>query len=159
MKSRLVCFVVMITFGSAFLLLCLSDNFDDPRVLPAMDFLEYWSAGRVLANGGNPYDGAAMMSVQTSAGREGNDPVMMWNPPWTLPICMILGWFPWRISQCVWLQINLVCILFSSIRLWTLYRGADDNKLLVMLSGLAFTPTFYILFFDYFFKVLELFRS
>jgi hypothetical protein len=52
------------------------------------DFVEYWSAARVHAAGGNPYDGAQLLPLQRDAlGEPGRtEAVMLWTPPWTLSV-------------------------------------------------------------------------
>ncbi len=84
----------------------------DPSVFPPDDFVEYWAAGRLNAGGSNPYDGSLLLPLERDAGRDTDEPVMMWNPPWTLPAAMMIGSFPWRMGQMIWLKkgfLNLYC--------------------------------------------------
>ena len=56
------------------------------------DFVQYWSACRLLEGGINPYDAAAMHQVQKTAGVNWHQPVMMWNPPPALGLlCPMMG--------------------------------------------------------------------
>ena len=58
----------------------------DAGKIPLYDFIEYWSASRVLVQGGNPYDSAELLAAQRGAGWVDPKPIMMWNPPWTFPL-------------------------------------------------------------------------
>ncbi len=61
----------------------------DTRILPPDDFVEYWAAGRLNAQGQNPYDPGLLMPLEVAAGRPLEQAILMWNPPWTLthPAC------------------------------------------------------------------------
>jgi len=58
-----------------------------PTARPAgvRDFVEYWSASRLLLNGGNPYAPDELLQLQRSVGWGSGTALIMWNPPWTLP--------------------------------------------------------------------------
>ena len=63
----------------------------DPSIFPPDDFVEYWAAGRLNATGQNPYDGELLLPLEREAGRDTDEPIMMWNPPWTLTLVMPFG--------------------------------------------------------------------
>jgi hypothetical protein len=50
-----------------------------------IDALEYWSANQLADNNMNPYSGSEMFKLQRSI-LPMSEPIMMWNPPWTLSI-------------------------------------------------------------------------
>src|SRR5688500_2474591 len=76
----------------------------DARVFRPVDFMESQTAGRATLAGQNPYDGAVLYPYQVdiqatlpTAAEAGPgeatryaDPIMMWNPPWTLPLTLPL---------------------------------------------------------------------
>src|SRR2546430_16338135 len=75
----------------------------DPTIWPPDDFIEYWAAARLTLDGQNPYDPAQLLPLQRANGRQTDDAVMMWNPPWALAVVLPLGLFPAREAQLLWL--------------------------------------------------------
>jgi hypothetical protein len=133
--------------------------FDDARVFRPVDFMEYQTAGRATLAGENPYDGAVMYRYQSEiqaklpAEGEGDpgdatryaDPIMMWNPPWTLPLTLPLGAMHWRIGQLLWAVAQLVSVVASAAMLWRLF-GGDSAKVTVAVGlAVAFAPTLFLL--------------
>jgi hypothetical protein len=70
---------------------------------------------------------------------------MMWNPPWTLPLTMLLAQFPWRLGQLLWLAANLAAVAGSALLLWRLYAGEWKRAGLAVVVALAFAPTPFLL--------------
>ncbi len=108
--------------------------------LQMYDFVEYWAAGRLLASGDNPYDGDRMHALERAAGRT-EDGILMWNPPWTLPLVLPFGLLPVRAAHLLWLTLQLAVLVFSADRLWLLYSGDGERRWVAWLLGLAFLPT------------------
>jgi hypothetical protein len=126
-----------------------------PGVFPPKDFTEYWSAAKVLAAGGDPYNGAELLPVQRQlaeelARKEGKEPepegkvVSLWTPPWTLPFYAPLGWLPFEAARGVWLFLQLT-LLFASVELLRrTYGGAESRWFVPHLVAFAFAPTFWM---------------
>jgi hypothetical protein len=114
-------------------------------VLPPDDFIEYWAAGRLNVTGQDPYAPAALLALETAAGRVTDQAVMMWNPPWTLALVMPLGLLPARPAQLLWLLLNFVAILYSADCLWRLYGGRTDRRWIAWLLGIGYVPTIFVL--------------
>ncbi len=91
---------------------------DDTNLLRPVDYMEYWSAGRATLAGQNPYDGEVLYSHQRQIGNESGAALMMWNPPWTLPLTMAIGTIPWRLGQLVWFALNMAAVLASPAIAW-----------------------------------------
>lgn len=108
--------------------------------LPLRDFVEYWAAGRLLAAGENPYDVERVAELERLAGRD-EDAILMWNPPWTLPLVLPLGWLPVRAAHAVWLAAMLAALVACAELLWRHYRGPADGRLLAHLLAWTFVPT------------------
>ena len=91
-----------------------------PGVFPPKDFTEYWSAARVMASGGDPYNGAELLPVQREALNEPDlkQAVSLWTPPWTLPLYAPLGWLPYPAARWVWLAAQLALVFVSVELLW-----------------------------------------
>jgi hypothetical protein len=80
------------------------------------DFISYWAAGQQLVHGENPYDRAAILSLEHSAGLEGDRPLMMRNPPFALFLALPLGLVHARTGAVLWLLV-LMASLVASVRL------------------------------------------
>src|SRR5262245_49181836 len=70
--------------------------------LPLHDFVEYWAAGRLLLGGQNPYDADLVHELERQVGRT-DEGILMWNPPWSLPLVLPLGLMGVRTAHLVWL--------------------------------------------------------
>jgi hypothetical protein len=104
------------------------------------DFYEYWAAGRLLAEGRNPYDLEAMEELQREAGRA-EDPILMWNPPWALPLVLPLGLLDLRTAHLVWLVFHLVVLIVGADLTWHLYGGPPERRWVALLLAATFVPT------------------
>jgi len=120
--------------------------FRDPALWPPDDFVEYYSAGQLNAQGRNPYDADLLLPIQQAAASSWpTEAVMMWNPPWTLPFIMPLGSIPPRLSLFIFLMLSLACILVSVDGTWREYGGNPKYRLLVCVVALFFLPTMFVL--------------
>jgi len=118
--------------------------YDDRSIWPPDDYIEYWSAGRLNLQGENPYSKVKLFPLQIEGGRElksVDDAVMMWNPPWTLPLVMPLGVLPSRLGQFAWLGVNLAIAAASALLLWNAFDGAKSKRWLAIVLSLGFIPT------------------
>lgn len=115
----------------------------DPAFLPQWDFLQYWAAGRLNASGENPYDPERLGALQRD-NRSDAVPILMWNPPWSLPLVTPFGLLPVRTAQLAWLAAQLAAVVVCADRLWRVYGGPASGRLWVPLLGLTFYPFMYI---------------
>lgn len=119
-----------------------SSRWDDPTFFPPDDYVEYWAASTLNVNNRNPYSGANLSELQKPI-RE-DVPVMMWNPPYTLTFVLPLGFCHWRVGQALWLGVSLFALLFSTNRLWTIYKGPSEYRWLAFVLALTFLPTLFL---------------
>jgi hypothetical protein len=117
----------------------------DPTIWPPDDFVEYWAAAKLTLNGQNPYDESLLVPLQQAAGRDTNDAIMMWNPPWSFPAVLPLGLLPAREAQLLWLLIHLVTMGFCADRLWILLGGDRSRRGIAQGLALLFLPTVFAL--------------
>ena len=108
---------------------------------PLDDFVEYWAAGTLTLAGGNPYDPAAMLQEQRTVGWTAPSAVMMYNPPWTLPLASLLSLMPFSVARSVWLPLQLLIVLWCAIRLWIIYGGEHRFALRAAGVALLWMPT------------------
>ena len=109
------------------------------------DFVEYWSASRLLLNGGNPYAPDQLLQLQRSVGWGSGAALIMWNPPWTLPFTLPFGLLNFNLSQFAWLFSQLLLILICTQALANLYGGASTNCRIEWCVALSFVPTVFVL--------------
>ena len=104
------------------------------------DFVEYWAAARVLLAGGNPYSPAAILTAEMPAGFAGKRPLLMWNPPWTLPVILPFGALSYGRASACWLLLNLVIVFACADCLWQEYGGDTRRRWLAWLLAASFFP-------------------
>jgi hypothetical protein len=104
------------------------------------DFVQYWSAGRLNLTSGNPYDPSQLGQLQVQTGIVDDEPILMWNPPWMLPIAMAFASLEFEISRLIWFIFNLVLIFISINITWQLYGGSPELKWIGWLVGFTFVP-------------------
>ena len=120
-----------------------SDSAGSPYSSP--HFLEYWAASRLLIQGGNPYSPAELLTIQQTAGWGRGEPVIMWNPPWTLWFTLPFGLFDFELGRFVWLLVQVFLILFSAQNLWRLYANAPAATRLPFVLAVTFVSAFFCL--------------
>jgi hypothetical protein len=128
-------------FGGFFVL----KRLEDPGVWPPDDYVEYWAAGRLNLTGQNPYSAEQLLPLERYAGRDTDEAIMMWNPPWTLTLVMPLGALPPRVGQLIWLVLNLLAIGLSAHLLWQAFGGRRDKIWIGFAVALSFLPSLFTL--------------
>jgi hypothetical protein len=113
--------------------------------LPLYDFAEYWAAGRLLAGGENPYDPARVGELEREAGRDG-EPLLMWNPPWTLPLVLPFGLLPARVAHLLWLLLSFGTVLAAADAAWIEFGGRSEGRGVAWFLAFSFVPTFLTLY-------------
>ncbi len=111
--------------------------------IQADDFVEYWAAGRLNVNGGNPYDPEQLLPLQIAVGRTQGVPVMMWNPPWLLTFFMPLSLLNFQISRSIWYFVQFGILLWCGDTLWKLFNGENKTRWISWLIVFTFIPTIY----------------
>ena len=109
------------------------------------DFQEYWAASRLYLTGGNPYSPEQLMALERSIGWKHDIPVILWNPPWTLPFILLFGIPAYTIARLLWLIFNVALVIFCSDCLWRFYGGVAKYRWLAWAIGATFVPTLWVL--------------
>ena len=109
------------------------------------DFVEYWGASRLLLSGRNPYSPTELLSIEKTVGWPSAEPLMMWNPPWTLSFVLPFGLLDFTQGQFIWLLAHVSCILISTQALWRINGQAAAGAWTSWLLGLTFVPTVFVL--------------
>jgi hypothetical protein len=110
------------------------------------DFLEYWASARLLLSGGNPYSAEQQLALQHSIVGDAHQPLMMWNPPWTLMFILPFGLVSFSLGHFLWSMLILATLLFCSAQLWRLYGGPANRYWVAWLACLSIAPTYLTLY-------------
>ena len=128
-----------------FILFQLSSLLLSKQIIEVDDFVEYWAAGRLNLTGGNPYSPEQLLPLQLYAGRTFNVPVMMWNPPYTLPLVMPFGALEYRLSRFLWFLLHIALIVGCASFIWRFYQGSPARTWIAWLVAFSFIPTLFTL--------------
>jgi hypothetical protein len=109
------------------------------------DFVEYWSAARLFAQHGNPYAPDELLVLQRAAGWGGIQPLVMWNPPWTLLFLAPFGLLSFTVGQFLWLLFHVCLILISAQHLWRIYSNSGQTSRLSWVVTLTFMAAIFVL--------------
>lgn len=81
------------------------------------DFVEYWSAGKLFVERANPYSPPTILAIEKSRGFAPADPLIMLNPPWSMPLVAPLGLLPAFDALLLWICACAACIAASVVLL------------------------------------------
>jgi len=132
--------VGLLIAGLGVLIPLTSDVFTHPEFLRLDDFVEYWSAGKLTLQRGNPYDPSQMEALQREIGRTQDVPIMMWNPPWTLALVMPFSLLPYQMSRTLWFLAAVSAIFLCADWLWRFYGGSERFRWVSWLVAFTFGP-------------------
>jgi len=108
------------------------------KVFQYDDFLEYWAAGRLNLQGLNPYSAGLTSAMQQALGR--TTPVMMFNPPYALPLVAPFSLLPYPVGRMLWFLASVLAIGVSAAWLWELTGGSRSRLLVVWIVVFMFSP-------------------
>jgi Glycosyltransferase family 87 len=111
------------------------------RSIAVDDFVEYWTAGRLLLAGQNPYSPSRIHDLEKVQGLQEPNPLMMWNPPWTLTLLIPLSFLSYEVSRIFWLYLNFGVVFLSANLLWKLYGGDPRLRAVPLVLTLSYFPT------------------
>ncbi len=143
-RAALVIFagIVIVVLGA----IQLAKLAEDRTLFRPNDFVEYWTAGRLLLDGADPYDPDRLVPMQKAMHDGIIKAVMMWNPPWTLPLTIPFAALSWRLAQFLWLAVQLAALLISVDLLWRIYGGPARLRWVSWALALTFAPSIFLLF-------------
>ena len=112
-----------------------------PALFSANDFVQYWSASRLNRGGGNPYDANQLLVLQRSVGWDEELALMMWNPPWAIPLVTPFGWLPYDLAHTVWVLASLVAVIVAAYLSWDIYKPQSRRHAVALVLAFLFLPT------------------
>jgi hypothetical protein len=105
------------------------------------DFLAYWSAVRLLATGGNPYDPLALRTLERDTrpgrGEEYGRAFASWNPPWLLVVLLPFGLMPFDLAVLVWKLCSIGLIVAASALTWRMLTEPADRRGILLVAGVS----------------------
>lgn len=141
----LVCSVLVCSAGLVGVAKAADQVAADSRETGVRDFVEYWSASRLLLNQGNPYSPDQLLGLQRSVGWDSDAALIMWNPPWTLPFTLPFGLLNFNPAQFAWLFSHLLMILVCTQALAKTYGSSSGSCWIEWCVALSFVPTIFVL--------------
>ena len=106
-----------------------------------VDFTQYWAAARLLLQRQNPYDAVLLLAAERAAGWAKHEPILMWNPPWTLALALPYAALPFGTAAKAWLITNILLVLACGVLLWRAFAPLDAGRLwLGGIAAVAFVP-------------------
>ena len=107
------------------------------------DFAIYWVAGKKVLAGGNPYAPEHLL-LQQQIWFRGNEPLVLRNPPWALPVIIPFALLDYAPAQKIWLLFGLAAIITSVYWLSRLY-GNKHNPRVGWIAAATFLPVAVVL--------------
>ena len=144
MKSWLRQILAILLLGvSLILLFHLSPILMREEIVTGDDFVQYWLAGQLNLQGVDPYSPEHLRPVQLQVGWRQTVPLMMWNPPWTLPLIMPFAALDYPYARLLWFLVQTALLFFSATFIWRLYGGSPNRSWVAWLIAFTFYPTLY----------------
>ena len=103
------------------------------------DLVEYWAAGAQLVHHQNPYDIPSDLRLESFAGADFSSPLVIFNPPFILPLLAPLGLMSAKAASEFWLTLNLAAL---GVSLWLIWQTNGKPPATLLLLGLLFAPVF-----------------
>jgi hypothetical protein len=108
--------------------------------LPVYDFMTYWAAGRLFLTHGNPYSASAIYAIERALGWNYQEPLVLLNPPWALPIVSWFALLPYHAARAVWLGASLLLESVSAVALWRYFGGDRRRQWMALALVVTFLP-------------------
>ena len=109
------------------------------------DFVEYWAAARLFIEGRNPYSPAELHELERTAGWSGEKALIMWNPPWILPLLLPLGYLSFTAAQGLWLLLQVGALLIAAQMFAATYDPQGKSVRLCWILAISFVSSVFVL--------------
>jgi len=110
--------------------------------LPVNDYTLYWSSSKLLLSGENPYNPEGLQEYQAQVTGINSGVVLMYYPPWTQLVLILLGLVDRVIGQLVWVLANTAIIVICINLFWSHHGGSTRHRWLAWLVAFSFGPAF-----------------
>ncbi|SRR6266498_586489 len=109
------------------------------KSVAARDSIAYWAAARLLVHGSNPYDREAVLQLERQNDYQGDRPLILRTPPWSLILVLPLGFLSPLWAWVLWMAATLACLV-TGMRLCRRLYGTGVPPNLLTLAGYVFAP-------------------
>ena len=98
----------------------------------AHDLVEYWASGQLLVHHEDPYSASLILPLERSVNfPAGLPPLIMGNPPWSLPLVVPLGFLDAKTADLLWLVVSCACLVASIRMVWRMH-GSPKTPLNIL---------------------------
>jgi Glycosyltransferase family 87 len=103
----------------------------------ARDFIEYWAAEQQLVHGRNPYDGAAILKLESAEGFREGRAELWYSPPAVLFLALPLGFVSAKTAMLLW---GMILFILYAASVWLIWILNGKPPTLLHLFGFLFAP-------------------
>jgi hypothetical protein len=107
---------------------------------PQYDFITYWASGHLFLAGGDPYSTTAIFALEKSQGFSLPAPLIMLNPPWTLPVVSAAAILPFLAGRFWWMVLSILLDGVSAVALWSYFGGPRRYRWMALVAAATFLP-------------------
>ena len=104
------------------------------------DSIQYWAGANLLINHHNPYDIDKVFELERLQGYEGDRPLVIRTPPWSLfmflPFGVLSAFWAWAL----WIILSLICLITAMRSCWNIFAAESGARRVFTLAGYIFAP-------------------
>lgn len=104
------------------------------------DSIAYWAAGELLLSGNNPYSSDEVVMLQRTQGYQGEKPLVLRTPPWSLWMMLPLGFLSSFLAWTAWIVVLLIGFVLSMRMNWRWYGQKSRPPTAFLFAGYLFAP-------------------
>lgn len=104
------------------------------------DSIAYWTAGRLLLHGQDPYDADNVLNLERGQGYSDSKPLVLRTPPWSLFLVLPLGLVGALWAWLLWVAVSLAALVLSMHLCWRMYGSQRPAPPFFGLVGYTFAP-------------------
>jgi hypothetical protein len=108
--------------------------------LSQRDSIAYWTAGKLLLHGNNPYDASKVLALEREQGYKAEKPLVLRTPPWSLLMVLPLGLMSAFWAWVSWVGTSLGSLFLAMRLCWKMYGGDTGTRNLFLVVGYTFAP-------------------
>jgi hypothetical protein len=107
-----------------------------------VDLLQYWGSAQIVESSGNPYDPVLQTFVQREVWKGPEVPVLMWNPPFLIPLVWPLRFVSFPVAVPVFFCLSVCSYIVAVAMIRRAYPVPTPNRF-GRVAVLFFLGTFY----------------
>ena len=114
-----------------------------PESFGTVDFIQYWSAWRLMSHGQNPYDPELLYATQAALTPHLTGLIFSWNPPWTYTLLSPFLALPFSIAAKLWCLFQVAILLVVAARGSKALGAPPLSTVGAAFAALFFLPSLY----------------